>query len=106
VAFHEITAVKSYQLDLKNNIAALEQSNKVLEEYAYAASHDLQEPLRKIRTFSAILQDTQKLRLDEKGKEQLSKILQSAERMTLLIKDLLSFSSLQRTKEFVPTDLT
>jgi len=106
VAFHEITAVKNYHQDLKQNIAALEQSNKELEEYAYAASHDLQEPLRKIRTFSAILQDTQKFRLDEKGKEQLSKVLQSAERMALLIKDLLSFSSLQQKDEFVPTDLT
>jgi signal transduction histidine kinase len=106
VAFYEITAVKSYQQDLKKNIAALEQSNKELEEYAYAASHDLQEPLRKIRTFGGFLQDTQNEKLDEKGKLQLAKILQSAERMTLLIRDLLSFSSLQQKEEFVPTSLT
>ncbi|HVF82035.1 MAG TPA: ATP-binding protein [Flavisolibacter sp.] len=106
VAFHEITAVKNYQQDLKKNIAALEQSNKELEEYAYAASHDLQEPLRKIRTFGGFLQDTQSDKLDEKGKLQLAKILQSAERMTLLIKDLLSFSSLQPKDEFTPTELT
>ncbi len=106
VAFHDITAVKSNQQDLKKNIAALEQSNKELEEYAYAASHDLQEPLRKIRIFTGFLQDTESNKLDEKGKLQLAKILQSAERMTLLITDLLSFSSLQQKEEFVPTNLT
>jgi PAS domain S-box-containing protein len=105
VAFHNISNIKRYEEDLKNNIAALEQSNTELEEYAYAASHDLQEPLRKIRTFGSFLHDTQYDRLDERGKEQLQKILQSTERMSLLIKDLLSFSSLKDKDEFVETDL-
>ncbi len=105
VAFHNITALKQYEADLKQNIAALERSNRELEEYAYAASHDLQEPLRKIRTFGGFLQDTQRDYMTEKGRQQLDKMLQSAERMTLLIKDLLSFSSLKQKEEFELTAL-
>ncbi|HEX8316069.1 MAG TPA: ATP-binding protein, partial [Flavisolibacter sp.] len=105
VAFHNIAELKRYEEELKKNIAALEQSNKELEEYAYAASHDLQEPLRKIRTFGGFLQDAQYEKLDEKGKHQLDKIIQATERMSLLIKDLLSFSSLKHKDQFITTDL-
>ena len=105
VAFHNISDLKRYEADLQTNIAALEQTNQELEEYAYAASHDLQEPLRKIRTFGSFLQDTQGNKLDENGRHQLEKIMQSTERMSLLIKDLLSFSSLKEKEEFEPTDL-
>jgi PAS domain S-box-containing protein len=105
VAFHNISELKHYEQELQKNIAALEQSNRELEEYAYAASHDLQEPLRKIRTFGGILQDTQYHKLDERGKQQLEKIIHSTERMSLLIKDLLSFSSLKEKEEFTTTDL-
>jgi len=105
VAFHNISDIKRYEEDLKKNITQLEQTNLELEEYAYAASHDLQEPLRKIRTFGGFLQDTQYEKLDEKGRLHIDKILQSTERMSLLIKDLLSYSSLKQKEEFVPTDL-
>jgi two-component system CheB/CheR fusion protein len=105
VAFHDIADIKHYEEELKTNIAALEQSNHELEEYAYAASHDLQEPLRKIKTFGSILQETGRDKLDEKGRLQLEKILQSADRMSLLIKDLLSYSSLKTKDEFELTDL-
>ncbi|WP_276484028.1 PAS domain-containing sensor histidine kinase [Paraflavitalea pollutisoli] len=70
----------------------LTRSNEELSQYAYVASHDLQEPLRKIRVFSEML-----AKLDEgtgRGKMYLSRISQSAERMTMLITDLLEFSSL------------
>lgn len=106
LSFYENTAIKQTAADLQQNIAALEQTNSELEEYAYAASHDLQEPLRKIRTFGSFLVETQGHRLDEKGKHQLNKILTSTERMTMLIKDLLSYSGLNRKEaEFEPTDL-
>lgn len=105
VAHHDISALKGYENDLKKNIEALEQSNKELEEYAYAASHDLQEPLRKLRTFGGFLQELQHDRLDEKGKQHLDKMLKAAERMTLLIKDLLTFSSLKQKDAFELTDL-
>jgi PAS domain S-box-containing protein len=106
VAIHDITDIKRYEEELKTNISALEQSNQQLEEYAYAASHDLQEPLRKIKTFGSFLYDTQQGGTDDTGKQHLEKILQSAERMSLLIKDLLSYSSLKIKEEFGLTDLT
>ena len=103
--FHNISQLKNYEQDLKNNIQELETSNNELEQYAYVASHDLQEPLRKIRSFGSYLHDTQKEKLDDKGKMHLDKIMSAAERMSTLIKDILSFSSLKRRNEYLSTDL-
>ena len=87
-SFHDITQLKKYEAELKENISNLEKSNLELEQYAYVASHDLQEPLRKIRSFGSFLQDTQAEKLDEKGRMQLKKMMDSAERMSTLIKDI------------------
>jgi PAS domain S-box-containing protein len=103
--FHNITQLKKYENELKDNIKDLERSNSELEQYAYVASHDLQEPLRKIRSFGSYLQETQSNKMDAKGQEQLKKIMNSAERMSILIKDILSFSSLKKEELFVSTDL-
>ena len=103
--FHNITQLKKYQEELKEKISELERSNTELEQYAYVASHDLQEPLRKIRSFGTFLQDTQSSKLDPKGREHLGKMLASAERMSNLIRDILSFSSLNKQEFFVRTDL-
>lgn len=67
-------------------------SNENLKQFAYIASHDLQEPLRKIRTFSSTLNDRFTKDLPEKAQELISKILASAERMSNLIKEVLNFS--------------
>jgi two-component system CheB/CheR fusion protein len=104
-SFHNITPLKKYQEELKENIKELKRSNLELEQYAYIASHDLQEPLRKIRSFGSYLQETQSSKMDEKGREQLNKIMASAERMSILIKDILSFSSIKKQDLLVPTDL-
>jgi signal transduction histidine kinase len=105
LSIHNISAIKQYQEDLKISISQLERSNAELEQYAYAASHDLQEPLRKITTFGHLLHDTQTETLDEKGKNYLDKILSSASRMTALIRDLLNFSSLNKRTDFEPVNL-
>ncbi len=104
-SFQEITQLKKYEEELKDKISQLERSNKELEQYAYVASHDLQEPLRKIRAFGSYLQDTQSQHLDEKGKVQLEKIMRSAERMSVLIKDILSFSSMRKDNLYEFIDL-
>ncbi|MEO7174513.1 MAG: CheR family methyltransferase [Saprospiraceae bacterium] len=84
----------------------LNQTNGHLEQFAYVASHDLQEPLRKIITFSARLQDMHKDELSTEVKSYLNKIESSSARMSALIHDLLNFSQLLQFETlFVPTDL-
>src|SRR4030095_4253452 len=56
-SFFNITEMKNSREDLKNKVGELEQSNYELEQYAYVASHDLQEPLRKIRIFGGLIRD-------------------------------------------------
>jgi len=83
----------------------LQRSNNELEQFAYVASHDLQEPLRKIMTFSDRLQ-SYKDSLPDTGKQYIEKIEKSTQRMSRLIDDLLNFSSSTRTdKKFSKTDL-
>jgi PAS domain S-box-containing protein len=83
----------------------LVHSNEELAQYAYIASHDLQEPLRKIRIFSDLLRSQENLAED--NKPIVDKINQSAERMTMLINDLLSFSRLLKSDSLVhPVDLS
>jgi two-component system CheB/CheR fusion protein len=91
--------------DLQEMNRELERSNNELQQFAYVASHDLQEPLRKIITFSDSL-DRYKDQMPEKATTYVEKIATSAERMTRLIDDLLNFSRISRTTEqFVSTDL-
>ena len=72
----------------------LEEANKGLEAFAYVASHDLQEPLRKITTFTSKLLDTNKERIDSSGKALADKVLNASERMRNMINDVLSLSSI------------
>jgi len=74
--------------------ADLRNSNENLAQFAYIASHDLQEPLRKIRTFSTLLQDTYSQDLPVAARSLLGKILRSSERMSTLISDVLNFSTI------------
>jgi light-regulated signal transduction histidine kinase (bacteriophytochrome) len=83
---------------LEKKVEELNRSNAELEQFAYVASHDLQEPLRKIRAFSDKLQLKQKELLTNDGKETLSKIASSAARMQTLIDDLLNFSRMVNHK--------
>jgi signal transduction histidine kinase len=91
-------------LELKNK--ELEKSNKELSSFNYIASHDLQEPLRKIRTFSDRILETEVNKLSATGQDFFRRIIHSSARMQKLIDDLLSFS---RTNTFIesaePVDL-
>ena len=77
---------------LLENIERLKASNEELERFAYVASHDLQEPLRKIMLFSGQLANKYSPVLADDGKDFINRILKSSERMRLLIKNILSFS--------------
>ncbi len=74
------------------NTLLLEQSNASLEEFAYVASHDLKEPLRKISTFGDRLVASQGEQLSPDGKIYLNKIVDASQRMQTMINDLLSIS--------------
>lgn len=84
----------------------LSRSNADLEDFAFVASHDLQEPLRKIQTFSDRIHRLYKDKLDSKGVDYLARLANAASRMSILIDDLLKFSRVKtKGSEFSIVDL-
>ena len=98
--------VKQLNQTLLENIERLESVNKQLDNFAYMASHDLQEPLRKIRIFCDHLEINHKSVLNDDGKNNIEKIQRSCKRMQELIQDILTFSTLTMDKrQFEKSDL-
>jgi PAS domain S-box-containing protein len=96
----DITDQEQAEQSLQQKNIELQQSNTSLEEYAYVASHDLKEPLRKIATFSDRLITTQGEALNENARIYLDKIIDSSRRMQNMISDLLSVSVISGNKSF------
>ncbi len=91
---------------LDNRNKELLNLNNELEAFAYVSSHDLQEPLRKLQTFSGLILEKEKERLSDKGKKYFYLIQQETERMRQLIQDLLTFSGIRAgERKFEKTDL-
>jgi PAS domain S-box-containing protein len=84
---------------------SLQVSNNELEQFAHVSSHDLQEPLRKIRTFAELVKDNAYDRLDAVSQKYLDKINATAERMSNSLKALLNFTQLHREEKDVEVDL-
>lgn len=94
LSFLDITELKQTQLKLEALNLDLRRSNENLQQFAYVASHDLQEPLRKIEAFGNILKDQYAGKLSETGVDLLTRMQGASTRMATLIKDLLSYSRL------------
>jgi two-component system, chemotaxis family, CheB/CheR fusion protein len=91
---------------LKDSNTELMHSNKNLEQFAFIASHDLQEPLRKIKTFASMLSENYMNNLSGEGRNLVIKISAASDRLSTLIQDVLNFSSIESSQNaFVMTDL-
>ncbi len=96
----DVTKRREYQRQL-------EESNKRLEQFAYAASHDLQEPLRMVSSYLQLIETRYGDALDEEGREFLEFAVDGADRMRGMINGLLQYSRVEtRGDEFQPVDLT
>ena len=102
----DITQRKRAQMTLLEQADKLARSNSELEQFAYVASHDLQEPLRKIQAFGDRLKSKYETGLGPEGLDYLSRMQNAAARMQVLIQDLLSLSRVtSNSKPFTPVDL-
>jgi light-regulated signal transduction histidine kinase (bacteriophytochrome) len=101
----DITGRKRAEDKLKKALLDLERSNKELEQFAYVASHDLQEPLRMVASFTQLLEKRYKDQLGQDAKEFIRFAADGANRMRSLINDLLAYSGVgARGKPLEPTD--
>jgi PAS domain S-box-containing protein len=100
--------IREINMTLENKVRQrtieLEQKNKETEQFAYVASHDLQEPLRTISSFVGLLKAEYYDKLDIKANQYIDFLIQSSERMGVLIKDLLDYSRLGKRKDLQQVD--
>lgn len=99
----DITAQKKIEEELIKALLDVEQSNSELEQFAYIASHDLQEPLRMIASYSQLLSRRYKGKLDDKADQYITYVSEGVQRMQTLIMDLLHYSRTTTGKENIET---
>ncbi|HEX2865647.1 MAG TPA: PAS domain S-box protein [Ignavibacteriales bacterium] len=105
-AVTDITERKLQELELRRTLEELKRSNEELEQFAYVASHDLQEPLRMVSAYTKLLEMQLKDKLDEKTAKYMYFVIDGAKRMHALIQDLLAFSRVTSPRETISrTDL-
>ncbi len=101
----DITQRKQTELEREKAIIALENSNEDLKQFAYVASHDLQEPLRMVSSYTQLLAERYNDQLDDKAHKFIHYAVDGAARMQILIRDLLAFSRVEtHAHEFKTVD--
>ncbi len=106
VAGHDMTGYMVAEAAREQALRELQSRNEELQQFAYIASHDLQEPLRKIQAFGDRLRSRFAAVLGDDGRDYLSRMDRAAQRMSTLISDLLDYSRVSSTAEpFVPVAL-
>ncbi|HTA83955.1 MAG TPA: PAS domain S-box protein [Bacteroidia bacterium] len=96
----DITEIRQARYDLEKKTRELERSNSELEQFAYVASHDLQEPLRTISSYVQLLESRYKDKLDKDAIEFINFAVDGSRRMRQLINSLLEYSRVNRVKPF------
>ncbi len=102
---NDITERKNMEAELKDKSAELARSNQELEQFAYVASHDLQEPLRMVNSYLQILSKRYKDNLDKDAHDFIAFAVDGSNRMRNLINSLLEYSRINRLKAFEKVDL-
>lgn len=101
----DITARKNAEQERENVLAALRRSNEDLQQFAYVASHDLQEPLRMVSSYTHLLAERYGDHLDDKARKFIGYAVEGAVRMQMLIQDLLAYSRVDtRGAALLPVD--
>jgi PAS domain S-box-containing protein len=106
VIARDIRERKRTEEEARSALKRLELSNRELEDFAYVASHDLQEPLRKIQAFGDLLKSKHAAALPDQARDYIERMQSAARRMQVLINDLLTFSRVTtKAQPFAPVDL-
>ena len=99
ITARDITERRNAEIEAKKTLLELKRSNLELEQFAYAVSHDLQEPLRKVKSFAELLSHQYGNSLDDKALKYIEFMVDGTHRMQILIRDLLSYSRLINNNE-------
>ncbi|GAA4466760.1 hypothetical protein GCM10023189_49370 [Nibrella saemangeumensis] len=99
VGANDVTDIRRYQRELERSNQELKRSNENLQEFAYVASHDLQEPLRKIQSFGDVLHNQYRYEMPEQAGDLVNRMQKAAHRMQNLIQDLLTYSRISTQQQ-------
>ena len=104
LAIDDVTEEKRISDELKSTAVELQRSNAELGQFAYVASHDMQEPLRMVTMYASILKERYDSQLDERGQHLLKQVTEGAGRTQQLIRDILSYAHIDQPIEFSQVD--
>jgi signal transduction histidine kinase len=105
VIYQDVTEIRETEAELERTVEQLERSNEQLQQFAYVASHDLQEPLRMVSSYVDLLESEYGGELDDEADEYIEFAVDGAQRMQAMIDDLLQYSRVHTQGEaFEPTD--